>query len=521
MSPNVLPRFKAVPCVYRGEPVAVLAACDAEVVDSAPGAHQVRVQRRTVAALAEQYGFREIDRFLSHAPQLLGSASVLYGPAGFGFEAHLSGVNIVEAEVPSSEWLELVESRGQVLAVLAAQRDISDVDLRTLTSSRRAFGAYVTAIRSGIQNSRYKFLDTADIVEIAPTHKYVFLDSNVLVHLEKVARGTSRDTARDTHVQALAAQISHQAIIGAFAVAELSWNREADQWDEERAESLRATVDAWFGTGSVTRARNLEDVRTAYRTALGTPRPLDSDHQRPREQQLAFYICLLKLSSLWHEASTKFSAVQRVALFEKFARWLMEDFGYNLGFALRIAFDRLVGPQDGAHIAYVNQLMKFGKNPLQELWGAAWDLTHLANIDLSVDPLFRQAIGTREGGVVLVTDDKALPRFRRRLSVRVVVRAGDYSLLMMASTTELDKRLRDQQDRVDAVQKWVSERTLERRVGYRSLNDWEELRVLSEADFLNSLDAEKSDGHSEPTCGDRRYVWKPLWRRLFGSHTQG
>lgn len=515
MSPNVLPRFTATPTFYRGQPLAVLAASDAAVMGPTPGAHQVPLHVRTAKSLADEHGFRLLDRFLTSAPQLLESSFVVYGLGGITFEAGGTGVNIVGGNPPTPEWQELVASQGHVLVALVAQRNASDLDLRTLLSSRRVFGGYATAIRARPQPSRYVFLGTDSSVALAPTDRYVFLDSNVLVHLEKLARGTSQEAARDVLVQALAVEISHQVVLGGFAIAELSWDRETNHWDDDRAASLEATIDAWFGAGSITRALDLESVQSAYVRASATPRPPKQDRYVPLEVTTSFYICLLKITELWQTASLKFSAVQRVDLYEEFVRWVMEEFGYNLSFPLRIAYDRLVGPQDGDHTMYIGKLMKFGKHrPLDVLWSAAWDLAHLANVDLSADPDFRRAIGPRSGGVLLVTDDNALPLFRERLSVRAAMRDGDYSLFVMASTSEVDKRIRDQEHRLVAIESWLQQATLARQVGTRSLADWEILRRAAEVAFLSGPTPQSKPEDSLESSNDKNSWTRRVWRRV-------
>jgi len=484
MSPHVLPRFTATPSIYRGEPVAVFAAVDADVAVSAPGPSRVPVQVRTIRTLADELGFRSLDRFVTAARSLGDDAHLAYSSEGLRFEARHTGLLIVGGSAPSAEWVELVKARSDVLVVLAAQGDSSDPDLRALTSSRRAFGGYAQVVHPAPNSSRYVLLDTSGQREIRPTDRYVFLDSNVLVHLEKAARGTSSDSLRDTNVQALAVAISHQVVLGGFAIAELSWDRAANQWSPERAASLAATVEAWFGAGSMTRAMDISSVRSAYQTAVAANGPQSAADRGPLETQIAFYVCLLKISQLWRDASSKFRAIQRVDLYETFAHWLLEDVGYNLSFPLRVAFDRLLGPQDADHVRYVDKLMKFGRQPLRELWGAGWDLAHLSNIDLSTDPLFRRAIGPHEGGVLLATDDKALPLFRQKLRVSTATRDGDYSLIFMASTHEVDSRLSDQQNRIDKIHLWVQQTTLARQVGYRSLDEWNALKRKTETEFL-------------------------------------
>lgn len=112
----------------------------------------------------------------------------------------------------------------------------------------------------------------------------------------------------------------------------------------------------------------------------------------------------MKLALLWLEGKGRLRARQRTELYEEFMSWMEYDLGVVCTLPLQVARDRLVGPQ-GRDTAYTDQLMKFSGRLLVELWGASWDLTHLAAIDL-VQAGSLLDIGGRQ--VVLITADKAL-----------------------------------------------------------------------------------------------------------------
>lgn len=495
MSHYVTPDFQAIPTIYRREPVLLLATFEAEVVGAKLGDRHVRVARSTVETLASEFGFRQLDRFLTDVSKGVPDALVAYSSLGIRFEGGRRGVKVRHSERPSEEWQELVSHLGRVLVIVALQREPTDFDLRTLLSSRRAFGGYASAMKSGQGSARYVFLGVDGRRGVTTTDKHVFLDSNVLVHLEKVAKDASKDAGRDQEVQQVASEIAHGTVQGGFAIAELSWDRVTGTRDYARAASLGATVDAWFGDGSIARTQDLTEVRAHYREALAnhmrTPGGLGESQY---EVQLAYYVCLLKIFQLWRRTAGQFRAVQRLDLFEEFARWMLDEVGYNLSYPLRVAFDRFVGSQRADRVEYIDKLMKFGRNPSRELWGAAWDLAHLSSIDLSINPDFRGAFSPEDGGALLVTDDKALPLFRERLRPRVLVRDNTYSLMLMAADTEVDKRLDDHQHRLESIETWIREETLSRQVGPRPQEYWEQLVQKCEAETFGGESEHQREG---------------------------
>ncbi|WP_162238865.1 hypothetical protein, partial [Microbacterium sp. Leaf320] len=220
------------------------------------------------------------------------------------------------------------------------------------------------------------------------------------------------------------------------------------------------------------------------------------------EVQLAYYVCLLKIFQLWRRTAGQFRAVQRLDLFEEFARWMLDEVGYNLSYPLRVAFDRFVGSQQADRVEYIDKLMKFGRNPSRELWGAAWDLAHLSSIDLSLNPDFRGAFSPEGGGVLLVTDDKALPLFRERLRPR-------------------DKRLDDHQHRLESIETWIREETLSRQVGPRPQEYWEQLVQKCEAETFEAESEHQCEGvvPGDHSVGERQRVsWlNRLMRSITGT----
>jgi hypothetical protein len=489
MSPHVIPLFSAVPTIYRGEAVALFAAHRARAVHSVAADREVDLWVSTIRSLADEFGLSPLDRYLTLVPMRQDSVLVAYGPHGIGLEVARARIDVRTSVKPSEEWMELVRSHGKLLVMVVAQRNSSDLDLRTLLSSNRAFGAYaaVTAVHSDGGRRRYALLGSEGEDEGGFYGRCVFLDANVHVHLEKAASGSSNDAVRDRQVQQFAIELAHQEVVGAFSIAELATNRVTRAWDNERANSLRATIDAWFGGGGIETARDMEAVRDAYRKALAHYSSVeDSRTGMHYPVQLAFYVCLLKVAQLWNEVDGGYRAIQRVELYEEFAHWMMGEFGYNLSYPLILARDRFVGPQDSRHVGYVDKLMKFGKDPLRNLWGAAWDLTHLAHVDRTLDPSFWEALQTGGESIVLATDDKALPRMRERLRVRTAIHTDSYSVTLMESETMVDRRLEHHQARIDDIDRWVIGSTLSRQVGPRRLEYWQEAVQKAEREYLDA-----------------------------------
>ena len=121
---------------------------------------------------------------------------------------------------------------------------------------------------------------------------------------------------------------------------------------------------------------------------------------------------------------------------------------------LQIARDRLVGPQ-GATSSYTDQLMKLGKSPLDNLWGAAWDLVHL-----DATTLFQSgAIADVDGrAVVLVTADRGLTQLRQRIiDIPDTVDTPLGPMPLKLGRNELDKRLQDQADKIAGINAVLNE----------------------------------------------------------------
>jgi hypothetical protein len=117
-------------------------------------------------------------------------------------------------------------------------------------------------------------------------------------------------------------------------------------------------------------------------------------------------------------------------------------------YPLQVARDRLIGPQ-GPASHYVDQLVKFGKSPLHSLWGASWDLHHIAMLDIIQDGGLIDIAG-RE--VMLVTADRAVVKLRDRVhDLRVRAQTPRGLLPLKAARSDVDRRLVDHVARIEAI----------------------------------------------------------------------
>jgi hypothetical protein len=235
-------------------------------------------------------------------------------------------------------------------------------------------------------------------------------DSNVLLDLEKAAQGKVSDTLY-RELQGLVRNLRYQDCRAALAISELCWTGRNGQYRGDREASLMAAMDAWFDDRAVD-ALSPESVKCRWQTRLQyhQARPSDIRNLDMRRMVDVDYCCLLKLASLLLTVDG-FKAKQRVELFQEYCRWADGVLGAVIATPLQIAFDGLVGsPQDNQ---YVRRLLKFGKKPLRDIWGAAWDLMMLW---LSTD-----AVAAGEGfnplgaDPILVTADKGLLELRSHL----------------------------------------------------------------------------------------------------------
>ena len=151
-----------------------------------------------------------------------------------------------------------------------------------------------------------------------------------------------------------------------------------------------------------------------------------------------FYASLLKLACLWSQARNGFKANQRVDLFAQFVQWMAHDLKIASPLPLQIARDRLVGPQGNA-ASYTDRLIKLSKQPLDDLWGASWDLALLGSI-ASFEAGEVTDIGGRD--VVVVTADRALVELRGRIiDLHDVVDFPVGRMPLKLARMDVDKRL--------------------------------------------------------------------------------
>lgn len=440
-----MPLFECSAAFYEGRPVLVLSAPFAVT----PAGRTVRLKVRTLRDLAGQLGFGQLDRPLvvKHPAR---SALVAGGSNGVMLEIDGRSPQVVEVAVPTRQWLDIANTAGSVHVVFLAPSRFRRDHLGGALARGRAFGGQVPMVSHDVEQwaERYTFLGRTTTEQPRLQRCTVVLDSCVLLDLER-ALAPRADPAKVAQTQCLVLQLIHMDVLPGGAIAELVDDRLGGSYNSDRARRLAAAVNAWFDGGAV-RANSLSDVRTAYIEELehGRHDPELPPEYWPDPRQLLHYACLLKLAELWSQARGCFRASQRVDLYAEYVSWMTHDLGIVNVYPLQVARDRLIGPQ-GRAANYTDQLLKFGKRPLHSLWGASWDLHHIAMLDMIRDG---DVIDIAGRDVMLATADRALVRLRDRihdLAVRTDTPRG--LLPFKAARSDVDRRLSDHVGRIEAI----------------------------------------------------------------------
>lgn len=428
---NVAPMFRCVTTFYRQHPVLVLCAHDAATRTGG----RVNLFKSTLREMAIRLGFKQLDRALlpSHRSP---SAIVVSGLNGVTLEVHGSSIQVEQVAMPSCDWLAAVSHVEAVHVLLVVPTEPGDPDLRKLLGAGRGFGGLVEvmSIDGSAWSTRYTFLGDRGAGLPIPQAHTVILDSSVLIDLERVASGKSNEST--THAaQGLALELVRMDAVPGGAIAELMVDVDLRPGDPQRGRSLIATMNAWFD-GGISRTRRIREVQAAYARGMASDLPDVVAYESL--DQLALYASLLRLALLWTQAKGCFRASQRVALFEEYLRWTTQELGISCAYAAQLARDRLVGPQNSS-VAYTDKLLKFGKHPLHNLWGASWDLFHLSSIDLLQEGIVLD-IGSRDA--LFVTADRGIVALRDRIhNLQQRIDLGHGTVPLRLGRTDLDHRL--------------------------------------------------------------------------------
>ncbi|MDP9903291.1 hypothetical protein [Arthrobacter bambusae] len=490
MDSQVAPQFTAHPLIYRDEAVIALLATRAQSLGG-----EVALKASTLRRIADSMGLPSLDRYLRECQALKG-AHVSAGEHGVSVEIEGSRISVRGALPPDGTWLGLAQSPGHVIVLIGVPPEnsrTSVVDLRAMLSSRRAFGGRASvSLVFRRTASRYKFLGLDGSVQPTPTNDSVLFDSNVLIDLHAVAAGLLKNRDREVEIQELAMRTMHLDRIPGFGISELAWDRSRSEWNPQRAKELRSACSAWFD-GGLARASDLNKVRDAYqRTLASGPAEGSGQEDRTYHTQLAFYACLLRLSTLWVEAQSSFRAKQRVQLYQEFSTWICEDLKVVLTYPLQIARDRLIGPQRTEAVTYVDGLLKFSKDHLKDLWGAAWDLMHLSLVDLAAEP--EDILRTQGRPTSLVTADRSLPHLRDRIQPLNGAQLRGAHFTFMMSGNEIDRRLEPQRAKIEQIDTRFAELPLSRQPGIISRDDLMRLVRQEESRLEDKLATTRNSG---------------------------
>lgn len=440
MQQEVAPLLHLVASFKKDEPVLLIHGTDAITRSG----RLVAWRPESFRALAAEFGFGPASEAPPFERPFTGLV-VVSSSQTITIELNRRSLAAASVVQPSPRWRAAVESQGTVEVLLVRPRRYRRFNLKALTKAKRVFvgvSAVVTVSETS-WSTRYRFLGGRGSVDPISHAHSVMLDASVLVDLERAAAGTGNSELW-TSVQQLALQLAHMDVLPGPGLLELLNERGAEQLRWDRGRNIIAAVNAWFD-GGVHRAASLEAVRAAYVEQLHQLDPPASEHDHGYHfEQQAYYASLIKLACVWTQAKGRFGAKQRVQLYTEFVEWMADELRLACPLPLQVAQDRLVGPQ-GPAVAYTDKLIKLGKHPLDDLWGASWDLVHLSTIDM----LQRSDIVDVQGrSMLLVTADRGLVELRHRIiDLNDVVRVPNGALVpLKASQFHVDHRLVDHEE---------------------------------------------------------------------------
>ncbi|HAM22192.1 MAG TPA: hypothetical protein DCQ04_07950 [Actinobacteria bacterium] len=408
MQQLVHPQFQISGIFYRDEPVVVIAATDALTVEG----RRVAWRLESFRDLAKSKGFARASA-LELPDTFLPNATVLCGVAAISVALGAGALDHAVSIAPTDEWRSAVSQRDAVGVLLVRpRRRRRTSSVASLLRSGRAFAGVATSVSldGSLIAGRYQFVGHQATAVPVPKVHTVLLDTSVLVDLEHAAAGRGSPKGW-LAIQHLALQLAPMDVFPGPGILEVLCERGSDSLNTNRAHSIAAAMNAWFD-GGIVRTLSLEAVREAYREQMGRDL-LEALPFRVEEHihQQVFYASLLKLACLWSRARGGFKARERVGLFSEFVHWMSHELRVVSPLPLQIARDRLVGPQ-GYPASYTDRLMKLGKDPLDDLWGASWDLVHLESITM----FEAGGVTDIEGrDVVLATADRGLVQLRERI----------------------------------------------------------------------------------------------------------
>lgn len=398
--------------VYQGHPAIVASHSFPDT-----RAHALRSGLESLVEIFGEYNFVGIDRYVS-SPSTARNCTVALVESGcavqFAGQSHFPG-----SPPPEPEWIELAKRRNSCLVIVT----VGDMDearanahVRTQSGRKLCRGAEVEFVdqrTAGARfgNSRYRTLLRYGQDEFPrPATSIIHLDSNVVLDLEKAAKGRVPESLHD-ELKALVRNLWYQDCRPGFSIGELCWTGPYGRYRRDRKASLLAAMDAWFDDKSDTvLSRNLINQRWA--NALAVHKEQETESQLPDMRDLIAlnYCSLLKLCSLLLRIRG-FKARQRIDYLFKYSRWVDRELGCVSTYALQVAIDALIGQPTEAR--YIRKLLKFSRSILNNVWGAAWDLSMLMITDWTDSGQFSNSLGFRSG---LVTADKAMLDLRDHLT---------------------------------------------------------------------------------------------------------
>ncbi|MGH3724197.1 MAG: hypothetical protein ACRDUS_08710 [Mycobacterium sp.] len=284
----------------------------------------------------------------------------------------------------------------------------------------------------------YYISGTGDDRESVPDQ--ICLDQNVCIHIDGFYFGKSNARNEDLKKLLLTFPFSpyksRTHINSGWAIEEYSWERTGEYHD------VKKRSFQW----AIQQMLNWDPERIHFEFAQRRPPcerdkiwkknllPIPAKTIHPLYYLILHYGPMLKLCSLFKEASRRGGKQGRVWAFNNFVAWMMDDFGYCIAYETALAKHALLEGDGNSRQEAQGIFHLGGKEAPEEMankaWAAAWDMFYVRYADPS-------GLGksTKYSKIAIASEDEDTPKAQSR--ARLVETIADTSLYISESEIEL------------------------------------------------------------------------------------
>lgn len=435
------------PISYRGQPIIVMRFWAEPTLIPTPD-----ISARDISAHVQQLGLRPSDRYLTNVEA---SSRLIVVITHWGASINVDGIRVTHAADGAEliGWMPGAETTVVAVVSEEAPGDWSAF-LREVLGQRRGFAARIRVrdYRPETEDpgsTRYRILsgDPGSITTLPSSGLTFLLDSNVLVDMERAAAGRTNpvsDAYKET--QSLVLHLRPHDVVSGWAITELCGLR-AGGFDVERSHRLSASLNAWFDI-PLDEVLNASAVTARYESEAVAIRKKPSPvlEGAARFFNSVNYVSLLKVAELWllSQQTPGFRARERVDSFRAYFDYVTADIDVMSAYPMQVAVDLFLGtPQNSQH---ARKLLKFGKDVIRNIWGAAWDLTQINALDMTDTRLISLENDDRQ--VALVTADRGMISLREHT---LVLAPSDIPYYLVGGESSADRRLEPFRDEIQQL----------------------------------------------------------------------